>query len=991
MTKMKKLILSVSVLVTMLVALVIGFTIPNDKASNPTTPANNGGAVSNADKPLTYTYNPGEVRVQKGDDIINYQYEPGVNGMEDTATTVAYEYVFGNPMSVAMAVWLKSIDSTDVNVSYVYRTTPLTSTEGVTGATTYTTQTIAVNGSDIYIYILVSPTSDEVPVNFTSSVLWKYGVASSITINNNIGATISPLTIVNGQIMEAPSVTAPSGYYFDAWFLDEDYTQLAEFPMSMTTNKLYARFHNMDEDTGNSYLYYDSSTGSYATCSSSYGLYGELIIPTQWNDGTNGDAPVTGIGSDSFSSTEVVSVDLPYTITTIGNSAFYDMYKFSGNLDLSNCINLETISSNAFFCTNITSIKLPSSLKYIDAGAFQGLNVKELDLSHCTNLETIGIGALSGGAVTSINLSGCTKLTTISEQMFSTSSALVEVKLPSTITTIGSSAFNGCTSLTSIKIPSGVTSIPENAFYGCSALESVDMSTCASMTSIGDSAFRNCVALESITIPASVTSIGANAFDTCNSLTNAIMPTSLTTLRGYAFQNSGLTGINLARTQLTSLSDYIFNGCTAMKYVVLPSALTSIATYTFGGCSSLENVNLGNCTSLTEIKLSAFDGCSKLQDITIPSTVQYIRERAFFDCDTLTRVYIPASVSIVEESAFSGCDNLMSIVVDSNNEIYDSRNNCNAIITISNNQVTQACGGTVLFEGIESIGQRAFSSFNNLTDVVIPSTVTSIGDYAFYECANMTSVVIPTNCTTIGTEAFKGCTNLATVFDLSTSLTITAGSTDNGYVGYYATNIVTNANTLVDGVLYMASDTEFIAVGLADTSLTSIALDSRTTSIAAYAFYNNFNSTKSQVDFSKCVNLTTIGEHAFNSCEYIETIDLSACIRLTRIEDNAFYYITCLESVILPPNLQYIGDYVFACSLVTTVTIPASVTSMGKAFSESWYITTIYIEGETYWNVEGTDMMGGGLPQGYEFDDPEYTAQILIAENYNDITYYRAN
>lgn len=103
MSKLKKLVLSASVFVTMLIALVIGFVgmqpskidnVGNANNGSTTSTSNLGGGASNnikveKDKPKTYTYEAGDVVVQKGTNTINYNYQPNVDS-GDSATVIAY-------------------------------------------------------------------------------------------------------------------------------------------------------------------------------------------------------------------------------------------------------------------------------------------------------------------------------------------------------------------------------------------------------------------------------------------------------------------------------------------------------------------------------------------------------------------------------------------------------------------------------------------------------------------------------------------------------------------------------------------------------------------------------------------------------------------------------------------------------------------------------------------------------------------------------------
>ena len=88
---------------------------------------------------------------------------------------------------------------------------------------------------------------------------------------------------------------------------------------------------------------------------------------------------------------------------------------------------------------------------------------------------------------------------------------------------------------------------------------------------------------------------------------------------------------------------------------------------------------------MTSIGKSAFVGCSGLTSITIPNSVTSIGESAFLGCSGLTSITIPNSVTSIGNRAFESCSGLTSITVEENNSVFDSRDNCNAIIEKSTN------------------------------------------------------------------------------------------------------------------------------------------------------------------------------------------------------------------------------------------------------------------------------------------------------------------
>ena len=398
------------------------------------------------------------------------------------------------------------------------------------------------------------------------------------------------------------------------------------------------------------------------------------------------------------------------------------------------------------------------------------------------------------------------------------------------VTKIGEYAFRGCNKMTSISIPSNVTQICDFAFDACTGLRKliiVDSNTTlslgynkdsGSMSAVGEGLFWDCSintlylgrnisfftskpygyspfyeenigysVLQNVTISNFVSKIYDNTFYCCKYLKNITIPNSVTSIGSNAFYScSGLTSITIPNS-VTSIGSNAFYSCSGLTNVTIPNSVTSIESCAFSGCTDLTSITIPN--SVTSIELDAFDGTawynnkpdgvvyagkvvykykvpmSRITSITIKEGTLSITPFAFSGCTDLTSVEIPNSVTSIGYCAFSDCIGLRSITIP--------------------NSVT-------------SIEERMFSGCSRLTSVTISNSVTSIGINAFSGCTDLTSITIPNSVTNIGRSAFEGCQNLKTIYNCSL-LDIVAGSTDNGYVAYYANEVFNMQNCYENG------------------------------------------------------------------------------------------------------------------------------------------------------------------------------------------------
>ena len=511
---------------------------------------------------------------------------------------------------------------------------------------------------------------------------------------------------------------------------------------------------------------------------------------------------------------------IPNSVTSIGDGAFYCCYDLT-SIKIPD--NVTTIGDCAFsYCNGLTSIEIPQNVKSIGNYAFSrclGLTKIEIPKS----VINIGTSAFSGcGHVTSIVVedgntmyaspNNCDAIIRSADKQLI--AGCTNTIIPNNVTSIGEGAFSSCNFLTSIDIPNSVTSIGEGAFSSCDFHAPLDIPN--SVTSIGRGAFSPCNGLTSITIPNGVTSIEDNTFAACSGLISITIPDGVTRIGRGAFQYCGVLASIIIPKSVMSIEDRAFDGCRnivsivseinspfefsenvfsggiyATATLIVPTGKKSAYKSAEGwgtfdkivedgdggilGClfesdGIFYRIEEDNTVSVRQ-RNAGYSG-----DVLIPSQVCYngknydvtsIGEYAFNYCYLLTSIVIPNSVKKIDQSAFYYCNGLNSIIVGERNTVYDSRNNCNAIIVSETNELIVGCKNTIIPNGVTRIGHHAFYDCYDLTSIDIPNSVTSIGGSAFDGCSGLTSIEIPSSVTRIEYNAFSNCFVLRHVYNLS--------------------------------------------------------------------------------------------------------------------------------------------------------------------------------------------------------------------------------
>jgi hypothetical protein len=548
--------------------------------------------------------------------------------------------------------------------------------------------------------------------------------------------------------------------------------------------------------------------------------------------------------------------------------------------------NITAVGTNAFKnCISLTNPSFHNSLSVIDTNAFEnciGLSTLDLQISgnihikgnafkDCTGIKTVHISAVGDVVLDTDAFNGCTGITTVTVQ--STSGNV----------TIVSNAFNGCTGITTVTVQStsGNVTIVSNAFNGCTGIITVTVQSTSGNVTIASNAFNECSEITSIIINANILQLDSNAFASSTKVESIIIhankyPIQPTIIR--PFSNLKTLEIKGVSASLTNSSPTFFSSNTKLESITLEfdesDANQQYSIDTFKNLTSLKNVTIKGST-FTVIDNEQFSGCTSLETINIISAITTIGELCFTNCPKLSVITLIFNRDAVCNSYFNDLPMLMTVTIS----------------------------GRLTTLPIENANMWLFKNCTSLKTCNIGSALsTNMGPKTFSDC-KQTLEIVNIHFGTQSTPALY--TNSMKSYLALERFTLTG----NVIFSYKVENDFAFGLSNLK-YLEITGKFESTIIGSQNPSLETLKLNGGANYyINDYLFFNH--QTLQSVTLGG--NVDSIGTGAFYKCENLLIVDISKIT--TEIVEGI-----------------QIGDFAFARSGIRTITIPYSVTGLGKGY-----------------------------------------------------------
>lgn len=735
-----------------------------------------------------------------------------------------------------------------------------------------------------------------------------------------------------GTVDDPGDIPDPSGYTFGGWCVDREgltrYVFGKELNDSLT---LYARFVR-NRTTGLRYNAIAAAGGGIAGYEVSIGsaVDKNVVIPNFYNG-----YPVIKISENGFLDTDIVSLEIPYTLKTIGSGAL------------------------------------------VGLGALETITVNELNGRTLSTAYTVSDNVLYNKDMTTLVLYPAASV------------GRVTFVAPNTVTNIGEYAFHGNKTLISVELPSSVESIASSAFAKSNlktlSLRSVNLIALRDFNAFSDTSddfkiFVDHAVLADYLAEGSSWSYVASKIYSYTAFIRFYMDAESTdaiaereyetfryaaepnywndaelsviinnppqgkTFRHWTIRETGevwnftthmLTrDVELAANWVDTTSESYFIDYTPDQSNYATLALSSSAGTEW---TVLTIPSVFNGKPVRELYNNGFSGLKRLTTIVFPVSLVRIQANAFKDCTALTSVSFPESLQTIEESAFENCNTLSAVRLPSNMTAIPKTafKNCTSLVTIDFGSAN-----------ITSIGEEAFFGCENLVQPSFPSTVRTIGKSAFEGCIGIARLTLPERLTSLGDRAFFGNSKLISVLFLGNSVQ-TIGS-----AAFQGCTALTDIQ-LPEGLLAVSANMFY-----GDSALKTIYIPNSVKFINDGAFRYCTGLVKATFG----TGIETIGNYAFSETA-VSLLELPQS--LSTIGDNAFAANSYLRKIYLKGVPSSIGVTVFGAA--SNLSIFAENDEVYDEFLRMYNFASVYekqfmkrfiVVTFRYYGVDGEHMTG---------------------------------
>lgn len=183
---------------------------------------------------------------------------------------------------------------------------------------------------------------------------------------------------------------------------------------------------------------------------------------------------------------------------------------------------------------------------------------------------------------------------------------------------------------------------------------------------------------------------------------------------------------------ISDISAFAFENNDSVEHITLPRQLKSIRRYAFRNCKNLKTIDIPASVNLIED--SSFINCTSLKEVSLLNDVLVIFEKAFDGCTQLEKINMPGTSCCLDKDAFD------------NTAFYNNESNWDDGILYVGHCLLTAKGVKNTYkvkDGTTTIAAFAFKDNTELTDVVLPDSITHIGYLAFVGCESLNSITAP--------------------------------------------------------------------------------------------------------------------------------------------------------------------------------------------------------------------------------------------------------